>query len=85
MFNVKHSSCFLLVPAHRVRVRLLCLSVRRRFCSRRRHTRRWRRGLRWSSGCSGSLVARRFPPRWGLLLSNHAPHMPSQLAVNSML
>jgi hypothetical protein len=49
------------------------LSVRRRFYSRRRHTRRWRRRLR----CSGALLARRFPPRWVLLLSTHAPRTPS--------
>ena len=33
--------------------------------------------MRWSSGCSGSLLARRFLPRWVSLLSNHAPRTPS--------
>jgi hypothetical protein len=33
--------------------------------------------MRWSSGCSGSLLARRFPPRWVSLLLNQAPRTPS--------
>jgi hypothetical protein len=76
------AGCFLLVPAHRVRVRLLCLSVRRRFCLWRRHTWRWRRRLRWSSGCSGSLLARRFPPRWEVAAVNtRPPHALSSLRI----